>query len=280
MGCRLYQSRLAPLGSSWCLTSELTRGKVKFMEVGTVPGRAQAGCLLAQRSLISHSTMRTVQTTKAQLRQLEDRIPSPHPHLISRRNHYGCFVGLASRPNSSAVNNWHPHLTVSQKWDRTTHSTAKAGSLTHLILKQDDLTQLSPFTGSRYSLSVDVPWSHYLLIQLRCAWTSRLVLILALLSKALGTALISVLPCAWMNIPISSISGKASIPEPKLLCILGLDRHSSPCSTLDHLVAIPPRIPVLSTILRRGRNINGVMYKYEQKAEELKIKSTRDLFLN
>ena len=105
MGCRLYQSRLAPLGSAWCLTSELTRGKVRFMEVGAVPGRAQAGCFLTQRSLISHSTMRTVQTTKAQPHQLEERIPFPHPHLISSRNHCECFVGLASRPNLSAINN-------------------------------------------------------------------------------------------------------------------------------------------------------------------------------
>ena len=211
MGCRLYQSRLAPLGSAWCLTGELTRGKVRFMEVGAVPGRAQAGCFLAQRSVISHSTMRTVQTTKAQPHQLEERIPFPHPQqkpLISSRNHCGYFVGLASRPNLSAINNWQPHLTVSQKWDRTTHSPAKAGSLPHPILKQDGLTQLSPFDGSRYSPRVDVPWSHYLLIQLPCEWTSRLVLILAFLSKASGTALISVFPCAWMNIPISSISGR------------------------------------------------------------------------
>ena len=224
--------------------------------------------------------MRTVWTTKAQQHQLEERIPFPHPHLISSRNHYGCFAGLASRSNLSAINNWHPHLTVSQKRDRTTHSTAKAGSFTHTILKQDDLTQLSPFNSSRYSLSVAVPWSHYLLVHLPCEWTSRLGLILALLSKASGTALISVFPCTWMKIPISSFSGKARIPEPKLLCILGSDRHSSPHSTLDRLLSIPPRIPVLSTILRRGRNINGVVYKYEQKAEELKINSTRDLFLN
>ena len=217
--------------------------------------------------------MRTVQTTEAQQHQLEERIPFPHPHLISSRNHYGCFAGLASRSNLSAINNWHPHLTVSQKWDHTTHSTAKAGSFTHL-------TQLSPFNGSRHSPSVDVPWSHYLLVHLPCEWTSRLGLIRALLSKASGTALISVFPCTWMKIPISSFSGKARIPEPKLLCILGSDRHSSPRSTLDHLLSIPPRIPVLSTILRRGRNINGVVYKYEQKAEELKINSTRDLFLS
>lgn len=138
-------------GPSWVLPGVLLvrqqEGRLSSwrweMSQVTTESNAKAGCLLAQRSLLSHSAMRTVQTTKAQQHQLEARIPFPHPHLLSSRNHYGCFAGLASRSNLSAVNNWHPHLTVSQKWDCTTYSTAKAGSFTHLILKQDDLTQLS-----------------------------------------------------------------------------------------------------------------------------------------
>lgn len=149
MGCRLIRADW-PLGSSWCLSSELTRGKV-IHGGGNCPrqgsGRLPSSSKKPDLSL-NYENSANNQSPTASVRGQD---PSPHPHLISRRNHYGCFVGLAS-PDlvHQLLTTGHPHLTVSQKWDRTTHSTAKAGFRLHTSDSKYDLPDLTlPFTGSR-----------------------------------------------------------------------------------------------------------------------------------